>query len=316
MADERIILAHCSRTGKKFCIEVKNTNSRYEAVNFIDLSGGNYNSLVSELSCENLMSADNLIPCRYCQSRKTSGCSCNRNRKQCSKGDKYDFQCLYCDMLRLDQPESMRQKIYVTSKHYDDIGEVLRTMKMDFEPFAGKFDCDILFINCGTSDHIDSRELASFVHRGGCLYASDLASSHIQAAFPGKISFSNTGSSCKIFADVIDQELLQITGRQIEIQFDLGSWSVLNQTKGKVLLRASQGNAYSGKPIMISFQYGRGVVFYTSFHNHAQVSEKEKMLLQLLLLKQMGANSNKSIKQMGDLVGLNIASMKDRFKRK
>lgn len=315
MADESIILAHCSKTGKKFCIEVKKKGSGYQAVNFVDLSDGNYNSLVSELSCESLTSADNLLPCRYCQSRKVSGCSCNRKRKRCGKGDKYDFQCLYCDSLQMDQPESMWQKIYVTSKHYDDIGEVLRSINLDFEPFVGKYDCDILFINCGTSDHIDSRELASFVNRGGCLYASDLASSHIQAAFPGKISFSNTGSSCKIFADVIDQELLQITDRQIEIQFDLGSWSVLNQTKGKVLLRASQGNAYSGKPIMISFQYGRGVVFYTSFHNHAQVSEKEKMLLQLLLLKQMGANSNKSIKQMGDLVGLNIASMKDRFKR-
>lgn len=293
MADESIILAHCSKTGKKFCIEVKKKGSGYQAVNFVDLSDGNYNSLVSELSCESLTSADNLLPCRYCQSRKVSGCSCNRKRKRCGKGDKYDFQCLYCDSLQMDQPESMRQKIYVTSKHYDDIGEVLRSINLDFEPFVGKYDCDILFINCGTSDHIDSRELASFVNRGGCLYASDLASSHIQAAFPGITSFSNTGSSCKLLADVIDHELLQITGRQIEIQFDLGSWSVLNQTRGKVLLRASQGNAYSGKPIMISFQYGKGVVFYTSFHNHAQASEKESMLLQLLLLKQMGTKTNK-----------------------
>ena len=315
MADESIILAHCSKTAKKFCIEVKKKGSGYQAVNFVDLSDGNYNSLVSELSRESLTSADNLLPCRYCQSRKVSGCSCNRKRKRCSKGDKYDFQCLYCDSLQMDQPESMRQKIYVTSKHYDDIGEVLRSINLDFEPFVGKYDCDILFINCGTSDHIDSRELASFVNRGGCLYASDLASSHIQAAFPGMISFSNTGSSCKLLADVIDQELLQITGRQIEIQFDLGSRSVLNQTGGKVLLRASQGNAYSGKPIMISFQYGKGVVFYTSFHNHAQASEKESMLLQLLLLKQMGTKTNTSIEQIGDLVGLNIASMKDRFKR-
>lgn len=210
MADESIILAHCSKTGKKFCIEVKKKGSGYQAVNFVDLSDGNYNSLVSELSCESLTSADNLLPCRYCQSRKVSGCSCNRKRKRCGKGDKYDFQCLYCDSLQMDQPESMRQKIYVTSKHYDDIGEVLRSINLDFEPFVGKYDCDILFINCGTSDHIDSRELASFVNRGGCLYASDLASSHIQAAFPGKISFSNTGSSCKIFADVIDQELLRL----------------------------------------------------------------------------------------------------------
>ena len=137
MADESIILAHCSKTGKKFCIEVKKKGSGYQAVNFVDLSDGNYISLVSELSCESLTSADNLLPCRYCQSRKVSGCSCNRKRKRCGKGDKYDFQCLYCDFLQMDQPESMRQKIYVTSKHYDDIGEVLRSINLDFEPFVG-----------------------------------------------------------------------------------------------------------------------------------------------------------------------------------
>ena len=315
MADEKIILAHCSRTGKKFCIEVRKKNGRYEAVNFIDLSDADYGKLTSEVSCENLISADNLIACRYCKSRKISGCSCNSKRKQCRTNDKYDFQCLYCDLLSIDQPQSARQKIYVTSKHYDDIGEVLRSMKLSYEAFSGKYDCDILFLNCGTSDYIDPKKLASFVNQGGCLYASDLASSHIQAAFPGMITFNNNGSACKIYADVVDQELLQITGKQIEITFDLGSWSVLDRTKGTVLLRGSQGNAYSGKPIMISFKYGKGVVFYTSFHNHAQASEKEKMLLQLLLLKQMGAQSNQSIEQIGDLMGLNIASMRDRFKR-
>ena len=29
-------------------------------------------------------------------------------------------------------------------------------------------------------------------------------------------------------------------------------------------------------PIMIMKKYGKGIVFYTSFHNHAQSSEKEK----------------------------------------
>ena len=188
-------------------------------------------------------------------------------------------------------------------------------MRLPYSPFSGKYDCDILFINCGTNDYINPKELAAFVYNGGCLYASDLASSHIQAAFTGMISFSNSGSKCKIKADVVDSELLQITGRQIEIEFDPGSWSALDKTQGKVLLKASQNNPYSGRPIMISFKYGKGVVFYTSFHNHTQASEKEKMLLQLLLLKQIGMSSNKSIEQIGSLMGLNIASMNERFKK-
>lgn len=311
----KIILAHCNKTGKKLCIEVKKETFKYEAVNFIDLSDSDYEKLGSEMVCDELFSAKNLIPCRFCGSRKVSGCSCNRKRKQCKAKDKYDFQCLYCDCLSIDPPKSVQPKIYVTSKRYDDIGEVLRSMKLSYKPFAGKYDCDILFINCGSKDPINSNELAAFVNRGGCLYASDLASSHIKAAFPGMITFSNNGDSCKIYADVVDQELLQITGKQVEIEFDLDSWSVLSDTKGKILLKASQGNAYSGKPIMVSYRYGKGVVFYTSFHNHAQASEQEKMLLQLLLLKQIGARSNQDIEQVSALMGLNISDMKKRFKK-
>ncbi len=314
MADEKILLAQCSQTGKKFCIECRKKGADYQAVNFIDLSDSDFGRLNSEISCERLTSADNLIPCRYCQSRRVSGCSCNRKKKQCSKNEKYDFQCLYCDRLSIVPPKAAKQRILVTSKRYDDIGEVLKSMKFSYQPFIGSYDCDILFINCGTSDAIDPQKLAAFVRKGGCLYASDLASRHIEAAFPGMIKYSNSGMVCKLYADVLDEELRAITGRQIEIEFDLGSWSVLSSTKGKVLLRASQGNTYQGLPIMISFPYGNGVVFYTSFHNHAQASEKEKMLLQLLLLKQIGTSSNQTIEQVGSLVGLNIASMKDRFR--
>lgn len=314
MADNKILLAHCKKIGKKYCIEIAKKGLQYKVVNFIEVSDSDYNRLVSDVSVEQLFSADNLIPCRYCKSRSVSGCSCNKKYKKCSIRDKYDFQCLYCDALELDSPRKATKKIYVTSKHYDDIGEVLSSIGLEYSSFTGKFDCDILFINCGTNDAIDAKELATFVRRGGCLYASDLASKHIQEAFPGTISYSNSGSKCKIYADVVDPELIQITGKQIEIEFDLGSWSVLNKTQGKVLLRASKGNMYSGTPIMISFKYGSGIVFYTSFHNHAQASEKEKMLLQLLLLKQIGTSSNQTIEQVGSLMGLNIASMKDRFR--
>ena len=315
MADEKIILAHCTKTGKKFCIEAKKKGQSYEAVNFIDLSDSDYSKLSSEIACKRLLTGDNLIACRYCQSRKVAGCSCNRAKKRCNSNGKYDFQCIYCDSLVLDAPKSAKKKIYVTSKHYDDIGEVLSSLDLRYSSFHGKYDCDILFINCGTKDTIDPKKLSAFVHDGGCLYASDLASSHIQSAFPGMITFKNNGIKCKIKVDVVDAELLQITGPQIEIEFDLGSWSVLDETKGKVLLRAAQGNKYSGRPIMISFTYGKGVVFYTSFHNHAQATEKEKMLLQLLLLKQIGTSSNQSIEQVGSLMGLNISSMKDKFKK-
>ena len=316
MNSEKIVLARCRKINRKYCLEIKQSGQISEVVNFIELSDDEYHLLSTDIHVDRIRSANNLIPCRYCGSRAVAGCSCNRKRKQCESYKKYDFQCLYCDSLIIDEPTATNKKIVVTLKHWDDIGEVLSSMNLEFSSFCGEYNCDILFINCGTSDPINAKDLASFVYNGGCLYASDLSSSHIQAAFPGMLSYSNIGTVCKIHADVCDTELLQIAGKQIEIEFDLGGWSVIEKTKGQVLLRASQGSIYAGKPIMVSFRYGKGIVFYTSFHNHAQASEKEKMLLQLLLMKQIGASSHKTIEQVGSLLGLNISTMKERFSKK
>jgi hypothetical protein len=50
-------------------------------------------------------------------------------------------------------------KIYVTSSGYDDIGKVLDSMGVAFEPFPGAYDCDLLFVNCGTGDHLNPAAL-------------------------------------------------------------------------------------------------------------------------------------------------------------
>ena len=71
MAGEKILLAHCPKTGKKFCVAVKKSGSTYEAVNFVDVSDSDYAKLSSEISPVTLDSASNLVACRYCQSRKS-----------------------------------------------------------------------------------------------------------------------------------------------------------------------------------------------------------------------------------------------------
>src|SRR5450830_1754287 len=65
------------------------------------------------------------------------------------------------------------QRICVTSPGYDNIGEVLTSMKVGFEPFTGNYDCSILFVNCGTRDQLEASAVREFVAAGGCLYASD-----------------------------------------------------------------------------------------------------------------------------------------------
>ena len=59
-------------------------------------------------------------------------------------------------------------------------------------------------------------------------------------------------------------------------------------SQGKVLMQS----ANAGFPIMVECSIGKGKLFYTSFHNHAQTEEAEKKLLQLLVIKQVSVATN------------------------
>lgn len=64
---------------------------------------------------------------------------------------------------------------------------------------------------------------------------------------------------------------------------------------------------------MVSLKYGKGTIFFTCFHNHVQTSEKEKALLQLLVLKQLGSNSDQSIEETGAELGIDVEKIKSKF---
>ncbi len=320
MAEYKLALAHCSKYNKRFCLELKKIGSSFEVINFIRVTEEEAKKIHSNYFSNDLKTASNLLPCYKCGGRKVGSCACATKHPECNAKDEYNFQCVYCDKLVIEKDSRAGQKIYVASPRYDDIGEVLTSLNVKYSPFKGEFDCDLLFINCGTGDYIDCKKLQAYVSNGGCVYLSDLASSFLIQAFPDVIDVSNDGTVCHVDANVVDLELKQIAGEKINVFFDLPYWSIITNYKGmekyngKILMVAN-GGKYKGKPLMISFKYGKGEVFYTSFHNHAQASEKEKMLLQLLLLKQMGSTANVSLEEMGDLVGLNLSAMKERFKK-
>ena len=205
------------------------------------------------------------------------------------------------------------RKIYVTSPGYDNIGEVLSSMGVMFEPFRGEFDCDLLFVNCGTRDLLDPASLQRFVRAGGCLYASDLTSSLIAGAFAGMFRFGGSGRAGMVAANILDDELCQVVGDAIDVHFDMGSWSVLEGCQGETLVEAAAGTVYAGRPLMVEVEYEDGAVFYTSFHNRAQVSEQEKVLLQLLVLKQISTSSNTSVAQASQSLGISLTALKRRL---
>lgn len=204
------------------------------------------------------------------------------------------------------------RKIYVTSPGWDNIGEVLTMMGVEFEPFPGVYDCDLLFVNCGTHDPLDSASLQRFVYAGGCLYASDLTSDLIASTFPGMFRFGGSGYAGMVAANVVDGELREVVGTSTTVNFDMDSWAVLEGCQGETLVQAAQGTEYAGRPLMVEVEYGTGAVFYTSFHNRAQASEHEKVLLQMLVLKQISASSHTTVAQASQALGISLAALKRR----
>lgn len=209
-----------------------------------------------------------------------------------------------------------RRRIYVTSPGFDDIGSVLRSMNVKYAPFRGSYDCSFLFINCGTHDDIDPRQLAGFVDSGGCLYVSDLAGDRLESAFPELFVFDGTGGDRgEIDALVVDRELRAISGRIIRIEFDMGAWKVLRHCHGHAIIRSANAGRYADLPIMVSVRRGNGIIFYTCFHNRAQQSAQEKRMLQLLVLKQLSIAEGSSVEQVGSSLGVRMDEVRRDFRR-
>jgi hypothetical protein len=167
-----------------------------------------------------------------------------------------------------------------------------------------------MFANCGSKDELDPGSLRRFVEAGGCLYASDLTSDLLTRAFPGIFQFGGSGAAGTVDAKVVDEELRQVVGESTKIHFDMSSWAVLNGCQGDTLVEAASRTAYAGRPLMVEVTYGDGAIFYTCFHNRAQVSKQEKALLQLLVLKQISTASKTTVAQASRSLGISLTAMK------
>ena len=204
------------------------------------------------------------------------------------------------------------RRISVTTPGYDDIGQVLRTMNVEHEQFSGSYDCSLLLVNCGTTSDLKPGKLADFVTGGGCLYVSDLAGSLLEQAFPELFVFDGRGGGVgTIKALVVDRELRGISGRIIDITFDMGAWKVLRHCHGHAIIRSASPGQYADLPIMVSVRHGAGIIFYTCFHYRAQQSAQEKRMLQLLVLKQLSIAEGSSVAQVGSSLGIEL----DEFRR-
>jgi len=186
--------------------------------------------------------------------------------------------------------------IAVTPSGYDDIGQVLR--HLDYVPDEIEIsDLDrvdslkkykTVFVNCSAEIvSANASAINSFVQAGGTLYASDFASHPIERNFSNfKGAFSASPFVGRMTTYVSDLGLKELIGASIHLNFDLGSWRYLSFVYQDIRVyiqgRKKGGTSY---PLLFSFRYGAGTVIFTSFHNHAQVTEKERQLLEFLALR-------------------------------
>lgn len=228
-------------------------------------------------------------------------------------------------------------RMAVSTVSYDDLGHTLTQIGPRFANFKVVSlddllnpktldEIDILFLTCGVvpnswaekelgestrkgtvsvrvKEEIYSRfcdNLATFVKRGGTLYASDLRLAAVQRAFPemANAGFPGEGDVQSVKATV-DPSLSSLVGNEIDLNFDKEGWlpAAFNESKVDVLLKGQYKNVagqMAQSPLLVRFQSGEGTVIFTSFHNEKQNSEVEQKLLKALVFATILAKTQSS----------------------
>lgn len=309
--DRHIYRMRCGKTAQQFLIETVGA----AVVNFVPVTDEDAERVQAERTPDGLTASSNLRACQWCGGRRVSGCTCQTDHSACVEKGVYRYQCLFCKELSAVRVggDLKSLRINVTSPRYDDIGAILGEINLQYRSFnnAG-FDCDVLFINCGTHDAVNPARLRAFVEGGGSAYISDLAYRIMLEAFPGIARIDANGKKGIYSAHVDDRDLRRNTSETIRVNYDLDNWAVIRHHQGTCLIKGNQ-NPYR-VPMMFSHKIGSGEVFYTSFHNHAQATLSERSMLQVMLMRQIGSAYNVSVQDVSELLGLNITDIRARIR--
>ena len=100
MKGTKTIKAYCDKTNRHYGLEIKQFGSEWRVVNFIDITPEEAALMSTDVHQATFSTNSNLLPCSRCGSRKVGGCRCHSGR--CPRGNNYDFQCIYCDHLKID----------------------------------------------------------------------------------------------------------------------------------------------------------------------------------------------------------------------
>lgn len=102
LGESKFLKAYCKKTDRYFGLEVKKVGSTWKVVNMIDLPEREARLISSEVEQSSFETHTNLLACTKCGNRRVGGCTCAAKTLRCSKSMKYNFECIYCDELKID----------------------------------------------------------------------------------------------------------------------------------------------------------------------------------------------------------------------
>lgn len=203
--------------------------------------------------------------------------------------------------------------IAVLEGSFDDIGSILDGLGIDYELYGtsgstpistlvedldAMKDYDIIFAECGGSPGSSTAEnnVHQFVESGHSLYASDLADDYIEALSHGidVITFADqSGSAGTVTADVLTPAMQNLVGSTLDIEFDMGSWSIMESAAVVTEVHFEVDGHQVGMdhvdkvPLLAVFHdpIGGGRAIYTSFHNSAQADSEIEEIMEYMIFQ-------------------------------
>ena len=212
-----------------------------------------------------------------------------------------------------------RPLIGVTHGATDNVGQILRVFSRgaEIQIIEGAYTARQLisfsgiFINCGSHYGISSEALREYVYNGGVVYASDHAGYNIKAAFPELFDYEVVSGALTVRnAGVVHSGLASHMGLEyFNIVFDLGGWYIITQMPDNATTYIQGYIPGRGvTPLAISFNYGEGTVFFTSFHNSAQASGSMIDFIGYLVFRTLFIEAEEDMRRIAEEYGFRYES--------
>lgn len=102
MKNTKLVKARCTVTNAAFVVEVRKKGTQWQAIDFVRLTDVQDKKLESQIDVSSLETAPTLLACTKCGNRQLGGCGCHKSKADCRAEAAYDFQCIYCKSMEID----------------------------------------------------------------------------------------------------------------------------------------------------------------------------------------------------------------------